>query len=131
MTIWTEEGRRRVRKYYLTMYLKEAYALYLENCYDGDDQCKFSTFCALRPKNVLLLDESPKQQCKCQTHENLFLKLEAMGIHYEKEWWATVLCDTTPNSDCWKNICEICADGIKLVTSKSSNTVVSYKQWEK
>ena len=74
MTIWTVEGRKRVWKYFLTVNLKEAYALYLESCEKDDDKCSFSTFCNFRPKNVLLLDESPKQQCKCQIHENLFLK---------------------------------------------------------
>ena len=74
MTIWTEGGRKRVWKYSPTMYLKEAYALCLESCEEDDDKCSFSTFCNFCPKNVLLLDESPKQQCKCQIHENLFLK---------------------------------------------------------
>ena len=35
----------------------------------------------------------------------------------------TMLCDSTPNSDCWKNICKKCIDG-KII-------VPSYKQWEK
>ena len=98
MTICTEEGRKRVWKYFLTMYLKEAYALYLESCEKDDDKCSFSTFCNFRPKNVLLPDESPKQQWKCQIHENFFLKLEAMGIYYEKDWWNTMLCNSTSNS---------------------------------
>ena len=96
------------------MYLKEAYALYLESCEKDEDKCSSSTFCNFHPKNVLLLDESPKQQCKCQIHENLFIKLEAMGIYYEKDWWNTMLCDSTPNSDCWKNMCKECIDGKKL-----------------
>ena len=54
MTIWTEEGRKRVHKYFQTMYLKEAYALYLENCEKDHDKCSFSTFCNFCPKNVLL-----------------------------------------------------------------------------
>ena len=113
------------------MYLKEAYALYLESCEKDDDKCSFSTFCNFCPKNVLLLDESPKQQCKCQIHENLFLKLEAMGIYYEKDWSNTMLCNSTPNSDCWKNMCKECIDGKKIVPSKSLTSVFSYKQWEK
>ena len=35
---------------------------------------------------IFLLNESLKQQCKCQMHENLFLGLAAMGIYYEKDW---------------------------------------------
>ena len=68
MTNWTEEGRKRAHKYFLTIYLKEAYTLYLESCEKDDDQCSFSTFCKFHPKNVLLLHESPKQQYKYQTH---------------------------------------------------------------
>ena len=45
MTIWTEGGRKRVWKYFLTMYLKEPYALYLESCEEDDDKCSFSMFC--------------------------------------------------------------------------------------
>lgn len=80
MTVWGENGKQKLRKYYLTMYLKEAYALYLENCEKEDEKCSFSTFCKARPKNFLLMGDSPKEQCKCQIHENLFLKLEAMGV---------------------------------------------------
>ena len=112
MTIWTEEGRKRVWKYFVTMYLKEAYALYLESCEKDDDKRSFSTFCNFSLKNVLLLDESPKQQCKCQIHENLFLKL------HEKDWWNTMLCNSTPNSNCWKNMCKECIDGKKLSLPK-------------
>ena len=39
IAIWTEEGTKRVRKYFLTMYLKEAYALYLKSCEEDDDKC--------------------------------------------------------------------------------------------
>ena len=72
MTAWNEEGKQKLRKYYLTMYLKEAYALYLETCENDNEKCNFSTFCNLRPKTVLLLVDSPKEQCKCQIHENFF-----------------------------------------------------------
>ena len=66
MTIWTEEGRKRVWKYFLTIYLKEAYALYLESC-EKDAKCSFSTFCNFHPKNVLLLDESPKNSAESRS----------------------------------------------------------------
>ena len=78
MTNWTEEGRKRAHKYFLTIYLKEAYTLYLESCEKDDDQCSFSTFCKFHPKNVLLLNESPKQQYKYQTH-NFFSYVWGFG----------------------------------------------------
>ena len=73
MTNWTEMGRKRAQIYFLTIYLKEAYTLYLESCEKDDDKCSFSTFCKFSPKNVLLLDEFPKQQYKYQIHNFFFL----------------------------------------------------------
>ena len=92
-------------------------------------KCSFSTFCNLQPKNVLLLGDSPKEQCRCQIHKNLFLKLEAMGCDYEKSWWETVLCDTSPNSPCWHNTCVECKDGKKFIPRKALNAMTTYKQW--
>ena len=42
-----------------------------------------------------------------------------------------MLCDSTPNSDCWKNMCRKCIDGKKIAPPKSLTSVVFYKQWEK
>ena len=112
MTIWTDNGKQTVLKHYLTMLLREAYALYLDSCINVDEKCSFSTFCNLWPKNVLLMENSPLHQCKCQIHENLFFfNYEAMGLTYDSSWWESVPCNTLPNSDCWKNECEICMDG--------------------
>ena len=48
-------------------------------------ECKdvFSLFCNLQPKNVLLLGDTPKNQCKCKVHET-YLKLEAMDYSYDR-----------------------------------------------
>ena len=101
------------------MYLKEAYAIFLESCKNEDEKCIFSTFCNLNPENVLLLGNSPKEQHKCQIHKNLFHKLEAMGYDYKNSWWGTVLCDTSPNSSCWSNTCHECSDRKEICTEKS------------
>ena len=45
MTIWTEYGKQKVRKHYLTVFLREAYALYLDSCINVE--CSFSTFHSL------------------------------------------------------------------------------------
>ena len=74
MTIWTKNGKQKVRKHYLTMFLREAYALYLDSCINEDEKCSFSTFRNLRPKNIMLMGSSPSRECKCQIHENLFFK---------------------------------------------------------
>ena len=51
-------------------------------------------------KNFLFLSDTPGDTCKCQTHENLFLKLESMGHSYDNSFWGEVLCDTSKNSNC-------------------------------
>ena len=54
IVIWDSVGKkRRERKYYLTMYLREAYAVFKETVVVGED-CSFSVFCKLRPKNVVI-----------------------------------------------------------------------------
>ena len=37
MAIWNENGKQKVHKHYLKMFLKEAYALHLENCIKEDE----------------------------------------------------------------------------------------------
>ena len=73
-----ESGKPQLQKYYLTINLKEAHILFLWSC-EQKDKYSFSKFCAYSPKNVLLLGSTPKEQWKCQVHENLIMKLEAMG----------------------------------------------------
>ena len=84
--IWdSAEKKRRERKYYLTMYLRETYAVFKETLADGE--CfSFSAFCKLRPKHVPLLVDTPKEQCKCQIHKNFYMKLKAMGCSYNNNF---------------------------------------------
>ena len=56
---WKEKTRTQV----LFMYLREAYAVFKKTVADGEF-CSFSAFRKLRPKNVLLLVDTPKEQCK-------------------------------------------------------------------
>ena len=53
-----------------------------------------------------------------------------MGLTYDSSWWQSVLCNTLPNSDCWKSECEMYMDGKNFVPSKSLSVIISYKQWE-
>ena len=128
MTVWDDKGKHKLRKYYLTMYLKEACVLYLESCKNEDDKCFLSNFVISTQR--LCFFQVPKEQCKCHVHENLFLKLEATRFSYESSWLQTVLCDISPNSPCWNNTCENCKDGKKLIPTKGLNASTCYKQWE-
>ena len=122
MTIWDSDGKKKLRKYYL--YLREAHVIFK----DTIKSISFSLFCDLRPRNVLLLGDSPKDQCKCLTHENLFYKLSALGIEYSSDFWKDVLCDDSPNSKCWLSQCENCKDG-KKIQANDKYKYVDYKQW--
>ena len=64
-----------------------------------DNPVSFSTFCDLCPKIVLLLADSLKDQCRCVIHDNLFLKLDAIGILYDSSFWTKVLYSVKGNSE--------------------------------
>ena len=126
IVIWDSDGKkRRERKYYL----REAYAVFKETAVDEEGR-SFSAFCKLRPKNVLLLVDTPNEQCKCQIHENFFMKLEAMGCSYDNDFWGIMLCDVSEKSKCWLSECESCRNGKKLVPTKPLNFETVNKQWE-
>ena len=95
MVVWDEFGKKRLRKYYLTTYLREAYAVFQETRQEDEEMCSFSVFCKLRPKNVLPLSDTPEDTSQCQTHENLFLKLDAMGCSHDSSFWGEVIYNTS------------------------------------
>ena len=53
-----------------------------------------------------------------------------MGLTYDSSRWGSLLPNTLPNNNCWKNGCEICMDGKNFVSSKSLSAITSYKQWK-
>lgn len=79
MVIKTAEGKETVRKYFLTVFTREAYAMFNE-CYGPI--LKRSTFYSLHPKNVLLMKDTPKDVCKCLYHENMGYIFQALGGNY-------------------------------------------------
>ena len=99
IVVWDSFGKKRLRKYYLTMHLPEAYA-FLYETKQVEMDCSFSAFCKLRPQNVLLIGHTPRDQCKSVTHEKFFLKLDAMGYTKEKTFWEEILRDVSENSQC-------------------------------
>ena len=110
LTAWDKGAKRCERKYYLAMFLREAYSIYIN--LPVTEKVKFSKFCELCPKNVLLLNESPADQCKCMIHENFINKLKAITCD-SSTFWNFVLCDDSLNSVCWQRNCEDCIDGKK------------------
>ena len=52
-----EGGKKRLRKDYLTMFLREAFSAFKARY--REISISFTAFCKLRPKNVLLLKNTP------------------------------------------------------------------------
>ena len=116
ITSWENGTKKHKTKYYLTMFLQEAYKISTE--LPVSDKGKFSKFCDLHPKNVLLLKQSPADQCKCKIHENLINNLKLLSIlHYSGSFWDDALCNNTTNSQYWQWNCEICADDKKVIVN--------------
>ena len=113
----------------MTMFLREAYSLFKEM--HPDVKIAFSTFCKERPQNVLLLHETPADQCKCLICENFFLQLESLQIKYDNSFWANYLCDDSLMSECWQGKCENCKQGQRISTSNDLAKVVTKKVWTK
>lgn len=129
MVVWADGIKSRLRKYYLTMFLREAYELYCTA--NEETSCvSFSKFCSLRPQNVLLLKDSPVDQCKCRHHENFRLMLIGLGVPYDTTFWEKILCDTSLGSTCWAGTCEVCQSG-RLLTLEDEDPArpVVWHEW--
>ena len=131
VTVWEQGVKKRLRKYYLTMYIKEAYSVFKSKypkCVIG-----YSTFAKLRPKNVFLLKDTPTDQCKCRTHENFILKVEAIGLKYDNELWEICLCDPQDlQSLCWKGECNNCQGIFENDLNQLDKSVeIDWYEWTK
>lgn len=132
MVIWEDGQKIKHRKYFLTMFLREAYAVFKAS--HEDFKIGFSKFCDLRPKNVLLLKNTPLDQCKCKIHENFRLLLKGAGIAYDNSWWETQLCETQDlSSNHWVGECDSCNSENKLkahLSGRDFSELCTWYQWE-
>lgn len=129
VTIWENATKKKCQKHYLTLYLREAFAIFKEVI--PDYGIGFSKFCSLRPKNVLLMKDTPSDQCRCVTHENFTLKLKGLKEIYSNDWWNKILCEVSMNSLCWKNECDVCSYGKKVLLSIDLSQTCVWKEWDK
>lgn len=129
MAVWENGEKRTEPRLYLQMYLKEAYALF-KNTHPDITIC-FSSFCTLRPKNVLTMKNFPNEQCKCRLHENFFKKMTACGQTYDLNFWNDILCDSeSMNGDCWKGVCDKCGNGQLLLFDGHDSKEIVWEEWE-
>ena len=63
MVIWDEFGKQRLWKYYLTMYIREAYAVFKETRQEDEAMCSMSTFTKFKQKNALILSGTLEDTC--------------------------------------------------------------------
>ena len=134
ITVWNNGKKEKLRKYHMTMYLKEAYALFKMS--NPEVNIGFTSFTLFRPANVLLLKDQPAYQCKCRTHENFMLKFKVLAGHeYSDKLWKSYLCKFDElSSDCWKGNCDVCSKGklfFQSVERKDKQKEVYWKEWVK
>lgn len=144
MVIRNNKGEKEnVRKYYLMVFLREAYKLFVmkelnespENFdFDPEKQktvMNFTKFTTLRPPNVLLQKDTKNDACICILHENFIFLIKALGVKYDSEFWTQILCNDRFGSYCWLSCCNDCIALAKLVPEKSPDTLVQLDQWKK
>ena len=73
------------------MFLREAFSVFKARY--PEISISFTACCKLRPKNALLLKNTPMDQCKCKVHENFIFKLSALKINYHDNFWEKCLCE--------------------------------------
>ena len=134
MTVWEGGKKTKLRRYYLELTVNEVFALFKEKY--PDVKVGKSKFFQLKPPNVLHMSKSPKDQCKCVLHENFRLLLAPFKINVDKDFWPTVLCNSTHlSSACWKQDCDDCAGGSLLFNligrlEYSDENEVTWYTWE-
>ncbi|XP_071034011.1 uncharacterized protein [Parasteatoda tepidariorum] len=127
--VWEGGEKKVLQKHYLTMFLREAFSIFKEE--NPTFNICFSKFCSLRPKNVLLMKNTPSEQCKCKIHENFTLKLKSLRYEYSNRFWENCLCNINLDSKCWKNECAMCQNGQLLSKPSNPAETVIWKEWEK
>ena len=95
--------------------LRETHKLYCNENPTG--KVGLSKFFNFRPRNILLLKDTPSDQCKGCIRENFFMKLQALQNNYDANFCSTFLCDASSNSECWlshSDKCKECTPGNEI-----------------
>ena len=76
VTLKQGNKRQHIQKRHMLWSLNETYALFVKE--NPGVQIGFSKFCSLRPVNVMLSADMPRDVCLCQYHENIKLICECL-----------------------------------------------------
>ena len=95
-------------------------------CEEHGNNVGFSTFCNLRPVNVLLSRSTPHDDMSsCQTHENFISLTKALLPPYNWQWIVeNSVCRF--EEGCMLNQCATCKDG-----KQDSGDEVEVSRWQK
>lgn len=129
-------SREQKQKRLLLINLKE---LYIDFVREHNVRIGFSTFCALRPKNCVLVDsKSAHSVCVCEQHQNVVLVLAALPEqHTLQDLMGKIVCSLTAR-ECMLHQCEKCPGKASLKRyleelldryNIDDDDVVKYKQW--
>jgi hypothetical protein len=132
VTVRTKEGKEKRQKKLLVMTIEEMYQTF-KNEFPGTTIGK-SKFAELRPSEVLLSSNTPRNVCGCIYHTNVILMLEALHEHsdvplYNREKFTDLAICEGKNRECFWNDCEACSGGKKL--KSSLNDIVGNELLEK
>jgi len=76
VTVKVNNTQQQIQKRHLFWSLRESYGIFMKE--NPTVQIGFSKFCSLRPVNVFLSVDMPRDVCLCQYHENIKMLCECL-----------------------------------------------------
>jgi len=117
----------RVSRVYLSMTLREAYALFLEKFTSNTGPISFSKFCSLRPDNVKLWSQIPAITCVCKYCFNFKELLESLksilSFRSIKSFIESTCCSEGISEECMLIHCNDCDETLKLYEVQISDDI--------
>lgn len=68
-SVKTKEGRRKVQKKIMILFIRKAYANFRKE--NPEEKLGFSTFAKLRPQRIALITDKDQNVCMCRYHEDV------------------------------------------------------------
>ena len=121
MVSWKNGKKEHLQKRHLLFSLREAHALFLKE--NPEVKIGLSKFSSLRPLNVLLSSEIPRNVCLCQYHENIKLICDCLKKeipefpNYSGDFVENFVCSSDSEA-CMFGRCAKCPDWLKTITEE-------------
>ena len=117
LRIRDKNGKRKEQKRILTMTINEAYEIFMSE--QTEKITGKGKFAELRPTEVLLSSQMPRNVCGCIYHTNIKLLKEMHRKYpehftpYGEEFIKACICDPTSKS-CMSSNCQLCKDKFQM-----------------